>query len=340
MKRTQRAAIGHCGLLVAASLLVLSGVAGAAQVVTWTTAAVPGQSDAAELVKACREAVLKTQAMSYSAKTSGSGTLVGKVPGYMAAVSLARAEAGGWKLYIKGKADAADAAMFEIGYDGVDARSLREKDKVVVEKAVDTMADLAVFMSTQSARHPIAWELLSETPLVGDETKAVIEGQVDVGTTACDVVLIPGSSDDAPGGLRVSIGVADKLPRRIERLMAPEKPGEKPASGRVLELDDFKVDAQSVAGTYAISVPTGYRVKAAEANKPKAKPPSAGPRDNSLLSEGATAPEWTLKDPEGKSHSLADCKGKVVLLDFWATWCGPCKMAMPGVQKLHEKFKD
>ncbi|MEX2217626.1 MAG: TlpA disulfide reductase family protein [Phycisphaerales bacterium] len=36
---------------------------------------------------------------------------------------------------------------------------------------------------------------------------------------------------------------------------------------------------------------------------------------------------------------LEDYRGEVVVMDFWATWCGPCKMAMPGVQKLHEKFQ-
>ena len=40
------------------------------------------------------------------------------------------------------------------------------------------------------------------------------------------------------------------------------------------------------------------------------------------------------------AFKLEDYKGSVVVMDFWATWCGPCKMAMPGVQKLHEKFHD
>ena len=54
---------------------------------------------------------------------------------------------------------------------------------------------------------------------------------------------------------------------------------------------------------------------------------------------GSEAPEWTLKDGDGKEVSLKSLRGKLVLLDFWATWCGPCRQAMPGVQKLYEKYK-
>ena len=60
---------------------------------------------------------------------------------------------------------------------------------------------------------------------------------------------------------------------------------------------------------------------------------------------GAKAPapkpeQWTLRDASGKEHSLSDYKGKLVMLDFWATWCGPCKRAMPSLQALHEKYAD
>jgi thiol-disulfide isomerase/thioredoxin len=50
------------------------------------------------------------------------------------------------------------------------------------------------------------------------------------------------------------------------------------------------------------------------------------------------APAFSLKDLSGSTVSLADYKGKVVLLDFWATFCGPCMKAMPRLQKLHEEL--
>lgn len=50
------------------------------------------------------------------------------------------------------------------------------------------------------------------------------------------------------------------------------------------------------------------------------------------------APAFSLKSVSGETTTLADLKGKVVLLDFWATWCAPCIKAMPDLQKLHDKY--
>jgi len=332
------------------------------------------------LLEQSREALSKLTALSYKGVATGEGD---KVPSYTANITMARAEAGGWKLYITGTAgapDAKDAPAFEIGYDGVIARSLREKDKVVVEKAATDMTELAVFFSSQSAKHPVAWELLDDNPFAGS-ANAIYEGTGDVAGVPCDIIMIPSAPPPATkvgdgeanpnaaesmSGVRVYLATDDHLPRRIDRIRAggpaAGAPGDDAVAGgdggdggggkatrfvRTLILSDIKTDADVAGAPFALSVPDGFRVSTPQ-TKPLAKagqdgkraaPARPSPADRAPLAVGAEAPDFTLKDAAGKEHRLADYKGKVVFLDFWATWCPPCIAAMPAVQRLHETFK-
>ena len=57
-------------------------------------------------------------------------------------------------------------------------------------------------------------------------------------------------------------------------------------------------------------------------------------------SEGEPAPDFTLTTLEGKEVSLSDYKGKKVILNFWATWCPPCKAEMPHMQEYYEQYHE
>ena len=52
------------------------------------------------------------------------------------------------------------------------------------------------------------------------------------------------------------------------------------------------------------------------------------------------APDFTLTDQYGETHTLSDYQGQTVFLNFWATWCGPCKMEMPDIQALYEEWDE
>ena len=63
------------------------------------------------------------------------------------------------------------------------------------------------------------------------------------------------------------------------------------------------------------------------------------PRDESLLANGTSAPDFVAKGKDGAAIKLSDLKGKVVVLDFWASWCGPCMASMPHTQSVADKLQ-
>jgi thiol-disulfide isomerase/thioredoxin len=63
-------------------------------------------------------------------------------------------------------------------------------------------------------------------------------------------------------------------------------------------------------------------------------------RPKTAVDIGQTAPSFKLPDLDGREISLEEFKGKIILLDFWATWCSPCRMTMPVIENLSKEYPD
>ncbi|HEY6084851.1 MAG TPA: TlpA disulfide reductase family protein [Nitrospira sp.] len=57
-----------------------------------------------------------------------------------------------------------------------------------------------------------------------------------------------------------------------------------------------------------------------------------------IVRQGEEAPNFQLRDMEGRMIALSDLRGKVVLINFWATWCGPCRVEMPAMEQLYRTY--
>ncbi len=90
---------------------------------------------------------------------------------------------------------------------------------------------------------------------------------------------------------------------------------------------DYKFDQDNV-GMISMAIPRGFH------------PPKERPAVATLLTAGESAPSWTLYSAEGKKMSLAQMKGKVILLDFFFIGCEGCMLSLKPLNRLHEKYKD
>lgn len=89
-----------------------------------------------------------------------------------------------------------------------------------------------------------------------------------------------------------------------------------------------------LGGTFALTISDKWQPAPP---KEASIPSNSVPQSGNL--EGQAAPTFALKRFDGKEVKLSDYRGKIVFLNFWATWCEPCKEEMPSMQRLYQKLK-
>ena len=99
----------------------------------------------------------------------------------------------------------------------------------------------------------------------------------------------------------------------------------------------ISADLAAISGTVQ-EAPAAPQEDASSGGDQDAGGETGGQAQEDAESPVVPAPDFTLTDQFGNSHTLSDYEGQTVFLNFWATWCGPCKMEMPDIQALYEEW--
>jgi len=235
----------------------------------------------------------------------------------------------GARLYVRGTTAAPSPedgeVTFRVAYDGNQVRARFGSENVVWQAPIPgagrEMLEIAepLLMAELHAPEPFAPDLAAETIELGDD--------VDVRGEPCRVVRVRYGASGRFAKVEWAFSAEDHLPRR--------RSAEEHRRG-AFRNDTLEIAALQINPTIhqrLFQLPTRADVEVKEYASQRQQGPA-------LLQAGTPAPDFTLADASGAQHSLADFRGKVLVLDFWGTWCPPCRQAMPLVQKIHERFAD
>jgi thiol-disulfide isomerase/thioredoxin len=168
--------------------------------------------------------------------------------------------------------------------------------------------------------------------IIGEEPVEVDGQKIDcyVVEARLDTISLPGSVDMKGGVQKVWIDKVSKLSLK-QTITATMEGGPLTAPAQMnqaVTVISQKLDTPVPDSSFTFTPPEGSKLV----------PEFKGPVKANADLTGQAAADFKLKSNTGKEFSLPDLKGNFVLLDFWASWCAPCRRDLPAVEKLHQEF--